>query len=51
MYKLEKGGRFLICWNIVIRNRKMYNICVVSEVTGEKQRKLAWAILNVSYTS
>lgn len=42
LYKLEKGGRFLICWKIVIRNRKMYNVCDVSEVTREKQRKLAW---------
>lgn len=44
--QIRKRGPFLICWKIVIRNRKMYDICDVSEVI-EKQRKLAWATFNL----
>lgn len=38
---MRKKGLFFICQKIVIKNIKIYDVCDVNEVVGEKQRKFS----------
>lgn len=46
---MRKKGPFLICQKIAIKNIKIYDVCDVNEVAGEKQRKLSLGDIGFSF--